>query len=93
MIQSKGEIARKDRRELMERKPGLGFVERDVRDAKKKKRRRREAERSKRRNRGERSPEAFSLFQAFAMEKESEGDEGLFQSTGYTSWKIISVKE
>lgn len=59
---------------LTARKPGLGLEGREVKE-KKIKRRIRETERSRRRNLGERSPEALSLFQAFAMEKEIEGDD------------------
>lgn len=55
----------------MVRRLGLGFEGEEVRE-KKVKRRMREMRRRERRNVGERRPVGFSLFQAFAMEKEKE---------------------
>jgi len=68
-VQSKGEIALKERRVLKAVRVVAGFEGREVRNAKKKKTMRVE-EKSRNSSFGERSLVALSLFQAFAMEKD-----------------------
>lgn len=72
----------KERWVFTAKKVGFGYEGREVQS--RKKTRRRVEEKSKNRNFGESSRVGLSLFQAFAMEKDSEDDQ---------SFQLLSIKQ